>query len=128
MAREYKGSKGHTRRKRGTVQRWSDMLPEVHATHRHVLSAVVSGVTLGVYVTDGVKIALRPYANLDSYGVKRCGLSMTVTSGPHVILRRVDLVYDPFDDALGPEIYAVDYVTRGTIAARRDNVGTGVIW
>ena len=128
MAREYKGSKGHTRRTRDTAQRWSDMQPEVHATHRHVLSAVVSSVTLGVYVTDGVKIALRPYANLDSYGVKMYGLSMTVHNGPHVMLMRVDLVYDPFDATLGPEIHVVDYVAQGTIAARRDNVGTGVIW
>ena len=127
MAREYKGSKDNTRRKRGTAQRWSDMQPEVHATHRHVLSAVVSGVTLGVYVTDGVKIALRPYVNLDSYGVKMYGMSVTVTNGPHVMLLRVDLVYDPFDDALGPEIHVLD-LARGTIAARRDNVGTGVIW
>ena len=128
MAREYKVSKGNNRRTRGTVQRWTDMQPEVHATHRHVLSAVVSGVTLGVYVTDGVKIAQTPYANLDSYGVKMYGLSVTVTNGPHVMLMRVDLVYDPFDDALGPEIHVLDYVARGTVAARRDNVGTGAIW
>lgn len=107
-------------RKRRTPEHWTHIPHEFHSTHRYLLASIVASVSLGKYITNGVKINLGVYDDVDSDSGKMYLVTLHVANGVIAISQRVIHVVS--------SIHIAETNANGSIVSYRDNEGTGIIW